>query len=125
VSEFVGLGGRIGIGGFSLGGAIAESGDGGVLLGPPSRKASAGYDLSYSFGFGAVSLSRFHGTGEPLLGAPTQTRHKTLALTGRYLIGNHLDVMALLAHRTAGHDDPDGATDGDDWALMTGMRLSF
>jgi hypothetical protein len=125
-SDSFGLGGRIGVSGISLGGALAEAWVSGEGTGP-GPAASGGYDLdlTYSFDSGVLSLTRFYGTGRDALGQPTEDPFETLAFWGRYTVGSGLDMMALLAYSDRSEDDPDGPTDGDDWALLTGFRLSF
>jgi hypothetical protein len=125
MSDTLGVSGRIGVAGFSLGGAVSGTRLSGRDTGLVSEAGGYDLDLSYSFGSGALSLSHFRGIGVNAFGRPADDPFETVSLTGRYAIDPGLDMTALLAYSDRGDDDPEAVFGNDGWALLTGFRLSF
>ncbi len=118
-----GVGGRVSLRHFSLGGAyIGSRQDPALRFGPPgSFVGGHDFDLSYSFASGSVSLS--HTEGVDLLGL-NDPGGQSVALSGHYLVGHNLDMTGLFALEGADGDDPiQEALAG--FALRAGLRLSF
>lgn len=118
-----GIAGRVSVDRLSFGGAyIGSRRDPAAGFGPPGDFAGGhDIDVSYFFDSGSVSLS--HTEGVDLLGL-NEPAGQSVAVTGRYLLGHNLDMMALFAlDGTDGNDPVQAALEG--FALRAGFRLSF
>lgn len=118
-----GVAGRLSVDRLSFGGAYIESRrDAALGFGPPGDFAGGhDIDVSYFFDSGSVSLS--HSEGMDLMGL-NEPAGQSVAVTGRYRLGNNLDMTALFAvDGTEGFDPVQAALEG--FALRAGLRLSF
>ncbi|NIS35500.1 MAG: porin, partial [Actinobacteria bacterium] len=129
LSDTVGVGAQVSIGGFTLGGSVAENvaeKDGPEsLVGMPS---SRGYDfgLSYQFGSTAVTVSRIYGLGFDSITASSAVdpRHRIM-LSGRYSLGSQLDLKAGLAYSGTENEESGKGPELGGWSILTGLKWSF
>ncbi|MGB8275680.1 MAG: hypothetical protein WCF16_10480 [Alphaproteobacteria bacterium] len=118
--------GRIGHSGLSLGAGVRTSRQ--LEPGAPAPDRSGfGYDfdVSYAFDSGSVSLSRFSGVDMNQFAREADVQGEHLALSGRYMAGRSVDLIASFAYSPETHSRTVDQGEADGWAMLTGLRLSF